>query len=210
MLTAVTCCRPSRARPTHHGGPRRNERSEPRVVVRTRCLTFTLRKTPVCAGPLRMTIWSEPMNILRNTLAACAATLWLFCPDMASATESLYQRLGGYDAIAGFVDTAFPRVASNPQLTHLFRGHSVDSQRRQRQLIVDAICEASGGPCLYTGRDAHWSRDHRSSVDHIHEDHQHRPRFRCNHCDSWMSNSRALGHRDFHACLRDPCDAIRI
>jgi hemoglobin len=93
------------------------------------------------------------MNILRITLAACAATLWLFCPDMASAADSLYKRLGGYDAIAGFVDTAFPRVASNPQLTHLFRGHSVDSQRRQRQLIVDAICEASGGPCLYTGRD---------------------------------------------------------
>jgi hemoglobin len=61
--------------------------------------------------------------------------------------------LGGYDAIAGFVDTAFPRVATHPQLTHLFRGHSQSSQMRQRQLIVDALCAATGGPCLYTGRD---------------------------------------------------------
>jgi hemoglobin len=51
------------------------------------------------------------------------------------------------------LSTAFPRVAMNPQLTHLFRGHSVESQRRQRQLIVDALCEATGGPCFYIGRD---------------------------------------------------------
>ena len=69
-----------------------------------------------------------------------------------SAAETLYQRLGGYDAIAGFVDTAFPRVAAHPQLNHLFRGHSRDSQFRQRQLIVDALCAAAGGPCVYIGR----------------------------------------------------------
>jgi hemoglobin len=71
----------------------------------------------------------------------------------ADAAQSLYKRLGGYDAIAGFVDTAFPRVAMHPQLTHLFRGHSQSSQLRQRQLIVDALCAATGGPCIYTGRD---------------------------------------------------------
>jgi hemoglobin len=93
------------------------------------------------------------MITLRHVLAAAAATCWLVSPMPAYAAETLYKRLGGYDAIAGFVDTAFPRVAKDPQLTHLFRGHSVESQRRQRQLIVDALCEASGGPCLYTGRD---------------------------------------------------------
>jgi hemoglobin len=71
----------------------------------------------------------------------------------AVPADSLYKRLGGYDAIAGFVDTAFPRVAKNPQLSHMFRGHSQSSQQRQRQLIVDALCAATGGPCLYTGRD---------------------------------------------------------
>jgi hemoglobin len=60
--------------------------------------------------------------------------------------------VGGYDFIARFVDTAFPRVGSHPQLRRLFQGHSVDSQLRQRQLIVDALCKEMGGPCIYIGR----------------------------------------------------------
>jgi len=72
-------------------------------------------------------------------------------PSPAPA-RSLYARLGGYDFVAKFVDTAFPRVASHPQLRRLFQGHSKDSQMRQRQLIVDALCQSAGGPCAYTGR----------------------------------------------------------
>lgn len=69
-----------------------------------------------------------------------------------SGSRTLYHRLGGYDAIATFVDTAFPRVASNPRLERLFKGHSTDSKYRQRQLIVDILCRETGGPCVYTGR----------------------------------------------------------
>ena len=65
---------------------------------------------------------------------------------------TLYHRLGGYDAIAKFVDTAFPRVATNPKLQRLFKGHSTDSKYRQRQLIVDILCRETGGPCVYIGR----------------------------------------------------------
>lgn len=71
----------------------------------------------------------------------------------SSTTPTLYSRLGGYDGIAKFVDTAFPRVAGHPQLRRLFQGHARDSQVRQRQLILDALCQASGGPCAYIGRD---------------------------------------------------------
>jgi hemoglobin len=69
-----------------------------------------------------------------------------------SAPPSLYQRVGGYDFIARFVDTAFPRVAAHSQLRRMFQGHSMDSQLRQRQLIVDALCKEMGGPCIYIGR----------------------------------------------------------
>ena len=72
-------------------------------------------------------------------------------PNPAKAT--LYTRLGGYDGLARFVDTAFPRVARTPQLQKFFQGHSRDSQMRQRQLIIDALCRATGGPCAYLGRD---------------------------------------------------------
>jgi hemoglobin len=42
-------------------------------------------------------------------------------------TRSLYQRLGGYDAIAAAVDDLLPRLTSDPQLGVYWRGHSKDS-----------------------------------------------------------------------------------
>lgn len=65
---------------------------------------------------------------------------------------SLYKRIGGYDAIAGFVDLAFPRVAVHPQLQRYFIGHADDSKYRQRQLIIDKLANTLQGPTIYLGR----------------------------------------------------------
>lgn len=65
---------------------------------------------------------------------------------------SLYKRIGGYDAIAGFVDLAFPRVAANDQLGKYFMGHAEDSKYRQRQLIIDKLSSTLQGPTIYLGR----------------------------------------------------------
>ena len=35
---------------------------------------------------------------------------------------------------------------------HMFRGHGKDSQQRQFQLVVELICQKTGGPCAYIGR----------------------------------------------------------
>ncbi len=67
--------------------------------------------------------------------------------------KSLYERLGGYNAIAAVIDDFMQAQLSNPQLARFFVGHSTDSKKRIRQLIVNQICEATGGPCIYTGRD---------------------------------------------------------
>jgi hemoglobin len=64
----------------------------------------------------------------------------------------LYKRIGGYDAICGFVDLAFPRVAAHPQLEKYFIGHSMESKYRQRQLIVDKLSSTLQGPTVYLGR----------------------------------------------------------
>jgi hemoglobin len=68
------------------------------------------------------------------------------------ATMSLYKRLGGYDAIAAVVDDFLGRLVADAQLKRFFAGTSAGSQKRIRQLVVDQLCEAAGGPCLYTGR----------------------------------------------------------
>jgi hemoglobin len=38
------------------------------------------------------------------------------------------------------------------QLARFFGGVSADSQKKLRQHVVDQLCEATGGPCIYTGR----------------------------------------------------------
>lgn len=74
-------------------------------------------------------------------------------PQMRSAAqESLYKRLGGYDAIAAVSDDFLGRLAFDPKLSRFFVGFSSDSKVRIRQHIVDFLCVATGAPCKYTGR----------------------------------------------------------
>jgi len=66
---------------------------------------------------------------------------------------SLYKRLGGYDALAAVTDDFIGRMATDKALSRFFVGHSKDSLGRIRQLVVDQLCAATGGPCVYIGRD---------------------------------------------------------
>ena len=67
--------------------------------------------------------------------------------------QSLYKRLGGYDAIAAVTDDFIGRMATDKALSRFFVGHSKESLGRIRQLVVDQLCAATGGPCIYIGRD---------------------------------------------------------
>ena len=73
---------------------------------------------------------------------------------MQSETDqSLYQRLGGYDAITTATDDLLARLQADPQLAGYWKGASLDNRRKARQLVVDFMVEAAGGPTYYTGRD---------------------------------------------------------
>lgn len=67
--------------------------------------------------------------------------------------KSLYQRVGGYDALAAVVDDFITRLVTDKQFEKFFAGASNDSKKRIRQHILDKFCAATGGPCVYTGRD---------------------------------------------------------
>jgi hemoglobin len=71
----------------------------------------------------------------------------------APAGPSLYKRLGGYDAIAAVSDDFIGRMAADKQLVRFLVGLSDNSKAHLRQLVVDQLCAATGGPCLYIGRD---------------------------------------------------------
>lgn len=67
-------------------------------------------------------------------------------------SPSLYKRLGGYDALAAVTDDFVGRLVGDKQLGRFFNGVSTDSRKRIRQLVLDQLCAATGGPCLYIGR----------------------------------------------------------
>ena len=67
--------------------------------------------------------------------------------------RSLYERLGGYGAIAAVVDDLLMRLGNDTKIAKYFIGHGDESKKHIRQLQVDMLCEASGGPCIYIGRD---------------------------------------------------------
>jgi hemoglobin len=70
---------------------------------------------------------------------------------MSEAT--LYQRLGGYDAIAAVCGDLLPRLQADSQLGRFWQNRGEDGLKREYQLLVDFICNAAGGPMYYTGRD---------------------------------------------------------
>jgi hemoglobin len=85
--------------------------------------------------------------------AASIASAQASAPSSAPTGPSLYKRLGGYDAIAAVVDDFIPRLVADKQIGRFLVGLSDNSKARLRQLFVEQACFATGGPCVYTGRD---------------------------------------------------------
>jgi hemoglobin len=67
--------------------------------------------------------------------------------------KTLYERLGGYDAIASVANNLLPRMQADTQLSRFYRHRGEDGLRRSRQLLIDFLCSSAGGPLYYTGRD---------------------------------------------------------
>lgn len=64
--------------------------------------------------------------------------------------KSLYDRLGGVDAIKAVVkDFVEERVAKDSRINARFMNTDVP---KLEGLLTDQICAATGGPCTYTGR----------------------------------------------------------
>ncbi len=67
--------------------------------------------------------------------------------------RSLYERLGGYDAIAAVASNLLPRLQSDPRLARFWQHRGDDGVAREKQLLIDFLCSSAGGPLLYAGRD---------------------------------------------------------
>lgn len=69
---------------------------------------------------------------------------------MMAADKSLYDRLGGKPAITAVVEDFVGRVAADARINGKFANANIP---RLKSMLADQICQASGGPCTYSGRD---------------------------------------------------------
>jgi hemoglobin len=97
------------------------------------------------------------MRIYRNVLGCLfiASILSVIgCSDDDKKTSTLYDRLGGVDAISAVVDKFLTNVASDNTINARFGPTVSNASRLQllRNNLIDQICEGTGGPCKYKGK----------------------------------------------------------
>jgi len=72
---------------------------------------------------------------------------------MSNETKTLYERLGGYDAVTAVANDLLPRLQADPQLGRFWAHRGVDGVTREKQLLIEFLCASAGGPLYYRGRD---------------------------------------------------------
>lgn len=97
------------------------------------------------------------MQILSLKSVAAAAALTLSVALLGACSQAptkpqatLYERLGGKEAITAVVDALSANVAADTRINHRFANANI---RRFKAQMVELLCEASGGPCKYKGMD---------------------------------------------------------
>ncbi|HET9620998.1 MAG TPA: group 1 truncated hemoglobin [Kofleriaceae bacterium] len=99
-----------------------------------------------------MTIRMTLLSLALATIAACGGgNKGGDTGPGKEASASLYDRLGKKDAITAVVkDFVEERVAKDARIKSFFANTDIPDLESK---LVDQICEASGGPCKYTGKD---------------------------------------------------------
>ena len=100
------------------------------------------------------------MKIVGALAVGAVAVMLMACSSSMEsgktmAQPTLYERLGGKPAITAVVDDFVGNVANDTRINKRFANADIP---RLKSRLVDQVCEATGGPCKYTGasmRDAH-------------------------------------------------------
>jgi hemoglobin len=88
-----------------------------------------------------------PVLVVAVILAGCATM------EAKKPSPTLYQRLGGREAIALVVGDFVAFAAADTRVNARFKDLKPADVEKLKSHIADQVCEASGGPCAYLGRD---------------------------------------------------------
>ena len=94
-------------------------------------------------------------NKLIGVMVAAMFALGAFTTGISVAQEkTLYERLGGYEAISAVVDDFAGKLFNDPVVGARFFGMSDDSREGFRQKNKNLVCNVTGGPCKIISRPA--------------------------------------------------------
>ena len=72
-------------------------------------------------------------------------------------SETLYERLGGAEAIGAVVDRFYERVTGDERVAHYFEDVDMEKQRAHQTQFLSAV---TGGPADYSGDDMATAHEH--------------------------------------------------
>jgi hemoglobin len=93
--------------------------------------------------------WGGVLLLMAVNLGACAS----MGRSEAPAAPSLYKRLGGREGIAVVVDDFVANMTADPRVSARFKGMKPPEVFKLKSNLADQICDATGGPCSYLGKD---------------------------------------------------------
>lgn len=64
-------------------------------------------------------------------------------------TDSLFEQLGGAEAMRAAVDLFYEKVLADPKINHFFEGRDMSKQRAMQTAFLSTVF---GGPANYTGQ----------------------------------------------------------
>jgi len=93
------------------------------------------------------------MRLMSRAMLMAMVTLGCAACASAPPEPTLYQRLGGREAIKLVVDDFVANMAADPRVNGRFKGLDAARVAKLQTNLADQICDAAGGPCAYLGRD---------------------------------------------------------
>ena len=61
--------------------------------------------------------------------------------------KTLYERLGGYDAISAVANDLLPRLRADSRLARFWQHRGEDGVKREKQLLIDFRVRVQAVPC---------------------------------------------------------------
>ena len=96
------------------------------------------------------------LSTVLGFLGVVAVSAFLSSPALGQTAtkKSLYERLGGYEAISAVANDFAEKLFIDPKVGSFFKGMGTDTRKSFIQKNINLVCNVTGGPCKILSRPA--------------------------------------------------------